>query len=173
MVVVCRSRKPFCGASADRRRRILLDEGGATVDPLAPTARLRLPVTVRAPASAKFAVVSKSPLTDRINDSLASSGFAIAGKRCGGDAIAIVGRADELSVLIVDDGAVRFEPADDLRGATCQTTDAALKPDWGRAAGASSIISAIGCWAATRGVTRRPVRGAGTSTGVTSCVAGM
>src|SRR5918995_5241410 len=34
--------------------------------------------------SAKFAVVSKSPLTDRINDSLASSGFAISGKRCGG-----------------------------------------------------------------------------------------
>ena len=31
--------------------------------------------------SAKFAVVSKSPLTNRINDSLASSHFAIAGKK--------------------------------------------------------------------------------------------
>ena len=33
--------------------------------------------------SAKFAVVSRSPLTERINDSLASSHFAIAGKRMG------------------------------------------------------------------------------------------
>ena len=77
--------------------------------------------------SAKFAVVSKSPLTDRINDSLASSGFAIAGKHCGCDAIVIVGRAAELSVLIIDDGRVRLESAEDLRGATCQVTEATLK----------------------------------------------
>jgi aldehyde:ferredoxin oxidoreductase len=124
--------------------RILLDEGGATVDPLAPEAPLVFAFSplVGSPltTSAKFAVVSKSPLTDRINDSLASSGFAIAGKRCGGDAIAIVGRADELSVLIVDDGAVRFEPADDLRGATCQTTEAAL----GARLGADYRIASIG-----------------------------
>jgi len=77
--------------------------------------------------SAKFAVVSKSPLTDRINDSLASSGFAIAGKRCGCDAIVIVGRAPRLSVLIIDDGRVRLEPAEDLRGATCPVTESTLK----------------------------------------------
>src|SRR5205823_5549002 len=74
----------------------------------------------------KFAVVSKSPLTDRINDSLASSGFAIAGKRCGCDAIVIVGRAPVLSILIIDDGVVRLEPAGDLRGAACNAAEAAL-----------------------------------------------
>ena len=54
--------------------------------------------------SAKFAVVSRSPLTGRINDSLASSQFAIRGKRAGIDAIVIVGRCESLSVLVIDNG---------------------------------------------------------------------
>jgi aldehyde:ferredoxin oxidoreductase len=72
-------------------------------------------------------VVSKSPLTGRINDSLASSGFAIAGKRCGCDAIMIVGRAAELSVLVIDETGVRIETAREYRGATCQDTEAGIK----------------------------------------------
>ena len=95
---------------------LLLEEGDADADPLAPDAPLVFAFSplVGSPltTSAKFAVVSKSPLTDRINDSLASSGFAIAGKRCGCDAIVIVGRAATLSVLIIDDGRVRLEAAD-------------------------------------------------------------
>ena len=87
---------------------LLLDEGAPGADPLAPEAPLVFAFSplVGSPltTSAKFAVVSKSPLTERINDSLASSGFAIAGKGCGCDAIVIVGRAPELSVLIIDDG---------------------------------------------------------------------
>src|SRR6185436_16786511 len=66
--------------------RLLLDAGAATADPLAPVAPLVFSFSplVGSPltTSAKFAVVSKSPLTERINDSLASSGFAIAGKGC-------------------------------------------------------------------------------------------
>src|ERR1044072_2075115 len=76
--------------------RLLLDEGGATADPLSPDAPLIFAFSplVGSPLtpSAKFAVVSRSPLTERINDSLAGSGFALAGKRCGGDAIVVVGR---------------------------------------------------------------------------------
>jgi aldehyde:ferredoxin oxidoreductase len=110
---------------------LLLEEGQAWADPLAAGAPLVFAFSplVGSPltTSAKFAVVSKSPLTDRINDSLASSGFAIAGKRCGCDAIVIVGRAAELSVLIIDDGRVRLEAAEDLRGATCQATEMTLK----------------------------------------------
>ena len=91
--------------------KLLLDEGAAVMDPLAPEAPLVFAFSplVGSPltTSAKFAVVSKSPLTGRINDSLASSGFAIAGKRCGCDAIVIVGRAAELSVLIIDETGVR------------------------------------------------------------------
>jgi aldehyde:ferredoxin oxidoreductase len=120
--------------------RLLLDEGAADADPLAPGAPLVFAFSplVGSPltTSAKFAVVSKSPLTGRINDSLASSGFAVAGKRCGGDAIVIVGRAHELSVLIVDEvdagngearARVRIEPAAEYRGATCRATEAGLK----------------------------------------------
>ena len=110
--------------------RLLLDEGDPAGDPLAPDAPLIFAFSplVGSPltTSAKFAVVSKSPLTNRINDALAGSGFAIAGKRCGGDALVIVGRAPALSVLIVDDGEARLEPAEDLRGATCRDTEAAL-----------------------------------------------
>jgi aldehyde:ferredoxin oxidoreductase len=136
--------------------RLLLDEGGAEADPLAPQAPLIFAFSplVGSPltTSAKFAVVSKSPLTGRFNDSLASSGFAIAGKRCGCDAIVIVGRAPALSVLVIDessetpgptttetDGAagaaeivlghlrIRLESAADVGGATCQDTEAVLR----------------------------------------------
>ena len=114
--------------------RLLLDEGAAHAEPLAPEAPLVFAFSplVGSPltTSAKFAVVSKSPLTERINDSLASSGFAIAGKGCGCDAIVLVGRAPELSVLIIDeentDGGgkrtkVRLEPAAKYRGATASS----------------------------------------------------
>src|SRR5512138_603233 len=107
--------------------RLLLDTGGATVDALSPEAPLIFAFSplVGTPltTSAKFAVVSRSPLTDRINDALAGSGFALAGKRCGCDAIVIVGRADRLSVLVIDDGDVQLLPADQLRGASCPDTE--------------------------------------------------
>src|SRR3954470_12260930 len=115
--------------------KLLLDEGAAHLDPLAPEAPLIFAFSplVGSPltTSAKFAVVSKSPLTDRINDSLASSGFAIAGKRCGCDAIVILGRAAAVSALIIDDGRVSLEAVEHLRGATCQITEAALKDGLG------------------------------------------
>lgn len=129
--------------------RLLLDEQSAGLDPLAPEAPIIFAFSplVGSPltTSAKFAVVSKSPLTERINDSLVSSGFAIAGKGCGCDAIIVVGRAPELSVLIVDgdsgDGdAIRLEPAAEYRGASCQQAETALKARLG----ANYRIASIG-----------------------------
>ena len=111
--------------------RLLLDEGGATADPLSPEAPLVFAFSplVGSPltTSAKFAVVSRSPLTERFNDSLASSGFALAGKRTGCDAIVVVGRAPSLSVLVIDNGSVRLESAEDVRGATCADAEGALR----------------------------------------------
>ena len=111
--------------------RLLLDEGGATADPLSPEAPIIFAFSplVGSPltTSAKFAVVSRSPLTERFNDSLASSGFAIAGKRTGSDAILIVGRAADWSVLVIDDGDVRLEPADDVLGDPCQVAEEKLR----------------------------------------------
>ncbi len=111
--------------------RLLLDYAGAASDPLAPEAPLVFAFSplVGSPltTSAKFAVVSQSPLTGRFNDSLASSGFALAGKRTGCDAIVIVGRAKALSVLVIDDGDVRLEAAEDLAGLPCPAAEETLR----------------------------------------------
>jgi aldehyde:ferredoxin oxidoreductase len=111
--------------------RLLLDEGGATADPLSSDAPLIFAFSplVGSPltTSAKFAVVSRSPLTGRFNDSLASSGFAVAGKRAGCDAIVVVGKASALSVLVIDDGNVRLESADDVAGESCPVTEEKLR----------------------------------------------
>ena len=100
-------------------------------DPLSPEAPLVFAFSplVGSPltTSAKFAVVSRSPLTERFNDSLASSGFALAGKRCGCDAMVIVGRAREWSVLVVDDGEVRLESAGEILGEPCHVAEEKLR----------------------------------------------
>ncbi len=99
---------------------LLHHEAPAGVEPLAPAAPLIfcLSALVGTPltTSAKFAVVAKSPLTDRINDALSSSHFALTAKKAGLDALVIVGACAEPSILIIDDGAVRLEPAKDLCG---------------------------------------------------------
>ena len=102
--------------------KLLLDEMTAEIEPLAPEAAIAFVFSplVGSPltTSAKFAVVSKSPLTERINDSLASSGFALAGKKTGHDALVITGRAVEPSVLVIEEGRARLQPAGDLWGLT-------------------------------------------------------
>src|SRR5712692_6559197 len=92
----------------------------AGVDPLAPEAPLifSLSPLVGTPltTSAKFAVVAKSPLTDRLNDALSSSHFAIAAKKAGCDAIVLVGACAGPCLLVIDDGRVSLQPAADLWG---------------------------------------------------------
>jgi aldehyde:ferredoxin oxidoreductase len=72
--------------------------------------------------SAKLAIVAKSPLTFRLNDALTSSDFALAGKRTGFDALVLVGRAKEPSVLLVDEDRVTLEPCPDLWGSALSTS---------------------------------------------------
>jgi len=99
---------------------ICMGEGGARSDPLDPAAPLVFctsplvgtPLTT----SAKFAVVARSPLTGYLCDAISSSHFAIAAKRAGFDALVVVGRAPELSRLMVDDGLVEVRAAPDLAG---------------------------------------------------------
>ena len=114
---------------------LMLKEGAATIDPLVPEAVLAFVFSplVGSPltTSAKFAVVSKSPLTQRLNDSLASSGFALAGKKTGFDAIVLVGRADRLSILVIDDQGVRLESADELVGCSNRRTQEVLQSRFG------------------------------------------
>lgn len=99
---------------------LLLTEGSDRQDPLAAEAPLVIVFSplVGSPltTSAKFAVVCKSPLTGRINDSLSSSHFAIAGKKTGYDALVIVGAADRPTCLVIEPGGVRFEDASAVWG---------------------------------------------------------
>jgi aldehyde:ferredoxin oxidoreductase len=102
---------------------LLLNENAAAVPALGPQAAIVFAfgplVDTDICAAARFAVVSKSPLTGRINDSLAGGSFAVAGKATGVDAVVITGRAEIPSILLIDDGHVRTEPAGDLWGTTC------------------------------------------------------
>ena len=106
------------------------------VDPLAPEAPLAFvfsslvgtPLTT----SAKFAVVAKSPLTGLLTDALASSQFAIAGKLTGHDAIVVRGRADELSVLLIDGDGPRLEPAPELAGLSAADAETEARERFGR-----------------------------------------
>src|SRR5512145_976987 len=115
---------------------LMTELGPAGVDPLAPEAPIAFvfsplvgtPLTT----SAKFAVVAKSPLTGLLNDALASSQFAIAGKLTGYDAIAVHGAADELSVLVLDAGGPRLEPAAELGGLPARETEERLRARLGK-----------------------------------------
>src|SRR5215475_6077728 len=100
------------------------------VDPLAPELPLifSLSPLVGTPltTSAKFAVVAKSPLTDRLNDALSSSHFALAAKRAGYDALVLVGSRRLPSLLVVEDSGFRIESAGDLWGLPAAEAEALL-----------------------------------------------
>ena len=107
------------------------------VDPLGPDAPLAFvfsplvgtPLTT----SAKFAVVAKSPLTGLLNDALASSHFAIAGKLTGHDAIVVRGAAAKPSALLIDRDGVRLHDAADLWGLSAAEAETRLREQLGGA----------------------------------------
>jgi aldehyde:ferredoxin oxidoreductase len=113
------------------------------VDPLSPEAPVAFcfsplvgtPLTT----SAKFAVVAKSPLTGLLNDALASSHFAIAGKLTGHDAIVVKGACAEPSVLLIDGDGPRLEPAGDLWGLPAAEAEERLRERLGKAWRVASI----------------------------------
>ena len=121
---------------------LMLSLDAAHCDPLSPQAPIAFifsplvgsPLTT----SAKFAIVSRSPLTGRLNDSLASSSFALAGKRTGHDAIVIVGRAAEPSILVIDEDQVSVQPAAELWGLPVGDADQQLKES--QPAGSQAIV---------------------------------
>ncbi len=115
---------------------LLLRETPGDIEPLAAEAPL---VFVFSPlvdspltTSAKFAVLAKSPLTGRINDSLASSHFAIAGKRTGHDAIVIHGAAETPTCVVISSDGVRFISGEPFWGRSSRETAAALRDQLGK-----------------------------------------
>lgn len=81
--------------------------------------------------TAKFAVVTKSPLTGFIADSLSSSHFALELKRLGVDAVVITGRAPTLVYLVIDGARVEVRSADHLAGSAPAEAEARIRAELG------------------------------------------
>ena len=81
----------------------------------------------RLTTSSKFAVVTKSPLTGFIGDSLSSSYLATELKKTGCDALVITGKSESLTLLSIEDGEVRYIDADDLAGLSTFETESRVK----------------------------------------------
>ena len=99
---------------------LLYDYAPRGVDPFSPENPL---IFASAPlvgtgltTTAKFAVVTKSPLTGFIADSLSSSYFALELKRIGIDALIITGRSSAMSYLSIKNQTVEVRSAEHLRG---------------------------------------------------------
>ncbi|MDH3446250.1 MAG: aldehyde:ferredoxin oxidoreductase, partial [Deltaproteobacteria bacterium] len=112
---------------------LLYDYAPAGVDPFSPANPL---IFTSAPlvgtgltTTAKFAVLTKSPLTGFIADSLSSSHFALELKRVGLDALIITGRAASMAYVYIHDQTVEIREAGLLRGKTPIDTEFAIRAE--------------------------------------------
>ena len=110
---------------------LLYDYAPPGVDPLAPENPL---IFTSAPlvgtgltTTAKYAVVTKSPLTGFIADSLSSSHFALELKRLGIDALVVTGEAPSLTYLVIDDEHVEMRSAIHLAGKSPSETESEIR----------------------------------------------
>ena len=85
----------------------------------------------RLTTSSKFAVLTKSPLTGFIGDSLSSSFLATELKKACGDALIVTGHADSPTLLFVHEGQPQFLDASELLGMGTTETERAVKEKLG------------------------------------------
>src|SRR6476646_5951216 len=79
--------------------------------------------------TAKYAVVTKSPLTGFIADSLSSSHFALELKRLGVDALVVTGRSPSPAYVLVRGQHVEIRSADHLKGKSPQETESCIRAE--------------------------------------------
>jgi aldehyde:ferredoxin oxidoreductase len=91
--------------------------------------------------TAKFAVVTKSPLTGFIADSLSSSHFALELKRIGIDGLVITGRAASLAYIYIHNEHVEITDASWLTGKSASETESLIRS---RLAAPATRVAAIG-----------------------------
>jgi aldehyde:ferredoxin oxidoreductase len=111
------------------------DADGGPYDALSPAAPLVFSfaplVGTALNTSAKAAVLSKSPLTGRLNDAMISSGFALSGKGAGADALVLRGACARWSTLFVEPGGVTLRETPDLFGLSAAEAEQAIHARWG------------------------------------------
>ncbi|MDK2784621.1 MAG: aldehyde:ferredoxin oxidoreductase [Bacillota bacterium] len=123
--------------------KVLLEETAAKVDPLSPENKIIFGIgclqSVPAPGSAKWSVITKSPLTKTYLDSAGAGTWAPVFKRTGYDSLIVEGRASEPLYLYITDTGVEFRPAHHLWGKTTGETTSLLKEELGRNVSVLSI----------------------------------
>lgn len=101
------------------------------IDPLGPENLLVVapgPFTgLYIPSSGKCSFVSISPATRLYGDSNMGGSFGVELRQTGYDALAIFGRAEELSFIFIDDGDVSIIPMPELAGKTCLEAEGLIK----------------------------------------------
>ena len=126
--------------------KILYDNLEKNVDPLSPENIIVFatgPLTgTLAPSSARWCVVTKSPLTNIFLDSQVGGSFGIKMKRAGYDFIIIRGKSSSPVYLNVTDANCEIIDAKDLWGKGCFYTEKTLKKESGKNASIISIGNA-------------------------------
>jgi aldehyde:ferredoxin oxidoreductase len=124
---------------------LLYDYAPPGVDPFSPANPL---IFASAPlvdtgltTTAKFAVVTKSPLTGFIADSLSSSYFALELKRVGIDALVITGQAAGMTYIFIHNDKVELRSAAHLRGKSPVECESLIRTELGTA---TVRVAAIG-----------------------------
>lgn len=115
---------------------LLASSGRHRLDPLDPAAPLILaagPLTgTRAPTSSRTSLTALSPLTGTLFDSNSGGLAGLRLKGAGFDALWVEGACDAPTVLVIEPGGVRFEPAAALWGLGNRAAQAALEEREGR-----------------------------------------
>jgi len=116
--------------------KLFLDNSKAGVDAFSPENPLifitgPLSGTMAPSAGNSYAVVSKSPLTDGINESKAHGFFGCELKRAGYDAIIFTGKSEKLVYAWIDDNSVQLLDAAHLKGKSPAETDETIKEELG------------------------------------------
>jgi len=107
----------------------------AHVDPLSPDNPVIFatgPLTGTSAPNSRFCLVSKSPATGTVNDSYCGGFFGPELKFAGYDALVVLGQCNKPTVLVIEDGEVRFESAQESWGRSTFDTEAILKKRLGK-----------------------------------------
>ncbi|MDW8062001.1 MAG: aldehyde ferredoxin oxidoreductase family protein [Nitrososphaerota archaeon] len=123
--------------------KVLWDHLPVGVDPLSSGNKLVIaggPLTgLPIPSSGKIVLASKSPLTYGYGDGSIGGLAAVYMRRGGYDMVVVEGRAEKLSILVIDNSKVEVQIREDLRGLSTSETESELKEEYGRSIGVLSI----------------------------------
>ena len=125
-----------------------LREHDFRIDPLGPENLLVVapgPLTgAYLPSSGKNSFITLSPATGLYGDSSLGGGFGVELRQAGIDLLAISGRAEELSILFIDNHETTIIPAPELKGKSCLEAEGMIQERLGTHALHTAVIGPAG-----------------------------